>query len=151
MDLDNLNSHRISHADQEEARSDVNKSELNKSDDVEDAEKNEDKVFQIEQEINKVNRDDQFKIHNTDLAQNFMKSRQYGRENTPVRKIRNRTQKNLSKLHHKIGKKATKTKNVWDDESMISGSVSLSTDRVEAYDTPRSKRENHTSRSFFVK
>ena len=128
MDLeDNLSSKRSIQKDDSE-RFDVNESETSEWDATEQSKINTQiKQIDVQERIN------MFMIKNYEIAQNFMKGRQCGKENTPSRKGLSKNQKsNLSKIKTRIN--FNNAAKAWEeDETQISG---VNFDKIEVIKKP---------------
>jgi hypothetical protein len=80
---------------------------------------------------------DKFPIKNFELAKNFMKGRQCGRENTPVRS--KESQKQVNKLAKISIPKYEDSKKAWDDDSQLQ-TPGGSLDKFETFDTQKNKK-----------
>lgn len=97
-------------------------------------------IIQNQDKIDAEDRMNKFKIKNFELAKNFMKGRQFGRENTPVRSKASKKRKaGLSKIKTNLPQYKPKAPKAWDEESQASVS-GVSFDKVEPFDTPKNKK-----------
>jgi hypothetical protein len=97
-------------------------------------------LLQVKEVVEDIEVDDsmhKFSIKNFELAKNFMKGRQCGRENTPVRS--KETQKQVNKLAKISKPKYEDSKKAWDDDSQLQ-TPRGSLDKIEAFDTPKNKK-----------
>jgi len=94
----------------------------------------------VEESFDPEDHTNKFKIKNFDLAKNFMKGRQCGRESTPARSKKVKQTKNkLAKIKANIPKAIRDMKKAWDEDNELSSSIT-GTDKVENFEAPKMEK-----------
>ena len=91
-------------------------------------------------------KDNKFKIKNFELAKDFMKGRQCGRENTPSRSTLSKEEmSNLNKIGSNFNQfNINSKKKAWDEDDQQTSNFSI--DRVESFDNSKVKKITQISR-----
>jgi len=108
------------------------------------------KLEGIEENFGSENAVNKFTIHNYELAKNFMKGRQCGRENTPTRNRETKQRKlKLAKINANIPK-VNRGKKVWGEDLQLSPVHSLS-DKVESLERSNKEKSDKISMLIYLK